>query len=541
MYISPNSDIFFYKNAPFSPDCQHTVLFLSATSQRTYFSNYVNKEMFGNQSYQRVNKNKIRIQSSVDHLRDYNYVAFRNTNYSNKWFYAFVTNYEYINNAVTEVEYKIDVIQTYFFDVTFKECLVEREHSSTDVAGDNIVDENIPCNEYVFNSYYQMFQSTQLCTIAGVTEQEGEYVSGNIYDGVYHGDEMEAFLTSTADGVSALNSFLSTHMATPGNVTQLYTAPLEFISFTPGSYQKHMVSGYEAVFRDYSMGNNGTILQPEPELGTENGLDGYIPKNNKLYTYPYNFLHIDNGNGSELNLRYEFFANPLSVAGRVACTLTQPVTARFIPLNYKNTLRDLTNQLKLDGYPLCSWASDTYAAWVAQNTGIEELNIKEIGIKGALSTLSGMAVTGFSPISAMPLITGVVRTGANLIGAAHDMAVNRERASFATDVCRGSANSNITCATHSQSFFYGRCSIHAQQARIIDDYFTRFGYAVKRIKQPNFSARPHWNYIKTSGCELNGSIPADAYREFCDIFDSGITFWKSAFEVGNYQLDNRLV
>lgn len=73
---------------------------------------------------------------------------------------------------------------------------------------------------------------------------------------------------------------------------------------------------------------------------------------------------------------------------------------------------------------------------------------------------------------------------------------------------------------------------------MIDDYFTMFGYAIKRVKVPNRNSRPHWNYVKTIGCTLTGSIPSDDMKKICNIYNNGITFWKNGSEIGHYELDN---
>ena len=54
--------------------------------------------------------------------------------------------------------------------------------------------------------------------------------------------------------------------------------------------------------------SNTTYVNGITLVGNET-LDGYTPKNKKMYTYPYNFFNMDNGNGSNLQLRYEFFDN----------------------------------------------------------------------------------------------------------------------------------------------------------------------------------------------------------------------------------------
>ena len=52
---------------------------------------------------------------------------YQNENYSNKWFYAFITNMTYVNDGLTYVQIATDVYQTWQFDITFKKCFVERE------------------------------------------------------------------------------------------------------------------------------------------------------------------------------------------------------------------------------------------------------------------------------------------------------------------------------------------------------------------------------------------------------------------------------
>ena len=75
-------------------------------------------------------------------------------------------------------------------------------------------------------------------------------------------------------------------------------------------------------------------------------------------------------------------------------------------------------------------------------------------------------------------------------------------------------------------------------AQQIDDYFTVYGYRVDTLKVPTVRNRPHWTYIKTRGCNIKGSMPADDIASIEDIVDKGITFWRNINEVGDYSLDN---
>ena len=99
-------------------------------------------------------------------------------------------------------------------------------------------------------------------------------------------------------------------------------------------------------------------------------------------------------------------------------------------------------------------------------------------------------------------------------------------------------NGGANVALGKQQFYGGRCSVNRVQAKIIDDFFSLYGYAIKQVVKPNRSARPHWNYVKTVGCVCTGSVPSDDMNKICSIYDHGITFWNNGNEIGQYSLDN---
>lgn len=91
----------------------------------------------------------MRVGLSADACYDCNYLMFQNSGFGSKWFYAFITSVEYVNNAVTEISFEIDVMQTWFFNYSVGECFIEREHSASDEIGENLVPETVNVGEYV--------------------------------------------------------------------------------------------------------------------------------------------------------------------------------------------------------------------------------------------------------------------------------------------------------------------------------------------------------------------------------------------------------
>lgn len=181
MYIEPNTTIRILKDCPLDTTYDHTVFFKAKAEQTTYFSS-LTKYTLNNQTYQRVNKNTMRVQYKADDLYDCNYIMFQNTNFGNKWFYAFIKSVEYVNNITCQVEYEIDVMQTWFFDYTLGQCFVEREHSATDVAGDNTVPENLELGDYVSEDFDASgVLGEKSIVVAATFDENYQDVGGTIY------------------------------------------------------------------------------------------------------------------------------------------------------------------------------------------------------------------------------------------------------------------------------------------------------------------------------------------------------------------------
>ena len=128
MYIEPSSTIRLLNGLPLDTTYEHTIYFSSISNQVSYFTSKT-KHVLNNQSYQRVNRGKIRVEVRTDECYDCNYVMFQNTGYGNKWFYAFIVSVEFVNNETTEITFEIDDMQTWYFDYNIDPCFIEREHS----------------------------------------------------------------------------------------------------------------------------------------------------------------------------------------------------------------------------------------------------------------------------------------------------------------------------------------------------------------------------------------------------------------------------
>lgn len=501
MYIEPNSNIKIFHNVPLDNTYNHTLYFSNLSEQNAYFHTNQNilKYNLAAQSYQRVVKGSMRVAVKADNLYDCNYLAFQNASFGTKWFYAFITSVEYVNNETSAITFEIDVMQTYLFDTTLKSCYVEREHSATDVAGDNILAENIDIGDITCNAISASGHFTNyVAVIATAYDPDGE--TGGYQGGLFSGVNYIAGEVDTEAGVNKLLNLLKSAVDAnlQDSVVSIFLMPTEF--YTSGAMPSVQVS----------------------RVAKNSKLHGYTPRNKKLLTFPYNYLSVDCGNNDAI-YRYEWFEDKqycdFSMIGTVSCN----PQIMLEPKNYNGTGLEFNyvEKLVMSDFPQVAWSIDSFRAWLAQEASTTALQ----GLASGASLAMG-AITG-NPAGIIGGAMGLANTANSVI-----LAMNRP------PQAKGTNSGTIDVATRTKDFYFRQMQISAEYARVIDDYFDMYGYATRRVKVPNRSARPHWNYVKTNGCVLSANAPADDVRKICGIYDNGITFWKSASEVGNYSLDN---
>lgn len=538
MYVQPTTDIYLLHGVPLDNTYDHTLYFSTITDQYNYFYS-CRKLSFNNQTFQRVSRGFARVQADIGRLYDCNYMMFRNELFGGKWFYAFITSTEYINNQCSQINFEIDVLQTWHFNYKLDHCFIERQHTQTDNIGDNILPEPVEVGEYVCNGDYDtLLDVRNMVVVLGVvdtTQEEDEevetepVVNGRFYDRVYGGVTLTWYNTYH-EALVLLNRKLATYVNDPDAVVCLYMCPSAIIP----NYSQNLN------FAEIPNGSSAREIElPTTGLTGTESIGGYSNvQNKKLYTYPYNYYHVDNGSGSELTVRYEFFGNHIPTFVLNGC-FTQPCRITLRPVNYKDVLYTLNTEIiTMDGYPLCSWNMDAYKAWVAQNS-IPLLT------DTALKTAGG--IIGMATGTPLGMIGGAISLGSSI----KSLLNQNYKASIQADICKGNtSSSNANVSAGKQQYYGGRFSVTGDYAKMIDDFFTRFGYAINEVAIPIRNARPHWTYIKTAGCTISpytasqsqsGGVPNDDMRKICSIYNEGITWWKNPSEVGDYSLNNKPV
>lgn len=507
--------------APLEKDLLNTLYFTSAANQQAYFASLA-KKSYTDFTYQRKDR-RIRIPEVYDDIADCNYCMYQNTAKSNKWYYCFIDRIEYVNDGNSYVYIETDPVQTWLFDYTLKKCFVAREHVENDGYGLHTLPENVQKGDYIIDYKYTstVFDLSTLVYVLGSTVDPSDASNsyGGIYNGIYSGVKYYRY-----NSVSALNTALDA-LSAAGKaeaVTGLFMVP-DFLAPVSSQSSHEVITG-----RPVESIDERTLYVPRV-------IDGYTPLNNKLLTYPFCYLYVDNNNGAGAIYQYELFKNVEDVGDPIYFTVLAALapggSIRLLPKAYKEEPSLLgpqpVNSEGLNGgkFPICNYAVDMYTNWLTQNS----VNIAVSYLSSGINMAGGVATGNI--MGAMSGFTGIL----SQMG-------EQYKASLMPPQANGNLNSgDVTTAAGMNKFVYYGMSIKAEYARIIDRYFQMFGYQVNDVKTPAVAHRSRWWYTQTIDCDIEGYIPQDDAQRIKDAYNNGIRFWRNPAEMGNYDLTNYTV
>lgn len=128
MNFMPETEVYLLSGIPFNISYNNVRDFDTIDEQMTYFLGK-QKYKFNKLTYQRVTQQTIKLDINYNDLLDCNYIMFQNQSNKGKWYYAFITDYEFVSQNCTIITYQLDVFQTYLFDFSFQSTYIEREHT----------------------------------------------------------------------------------------------------------------------------------------------------------------------------------------------------------------------------------------------------------------------------------------------------------------------------------------------------------------------------------------------------------------------------
>lgn len=598
-YIAPSSTVHLLSNVPLEPNFENTVWYSTEAEQEADFIRY-NTLTLSNQSYVHKERGVIRVEATMASIFGCNYMMFKNAQFENKWFYAFITHIEYVSNEVCDVYFAIDPIQTWLKRFTVDPCFIAREHTYTDKPSDWLIPENVDTGPYIYygeesifgiNDYSYVIVAPFMIAWSGTGEQFSVTISnycsvvevGGMPSGLHY--TIINDIITLAAVLNRLATTVKTHEGATANaiseVVTVMVAPSRLFN-VDGSVEAWDVSTAIPVQRER--------IPARTSLDTSGGQD-YVFKNKKLNAYPFRYFLATDFIGNTTTYKPELFADSEDwVTFLCVGDVTPEPSVYLFPKNYRgNTARafsphDKNSMATYSGFLTISWNVDVWKQWLA-STGVENAVDKTkdwlasfpefINVNKNTSELWAT----YQPEDKADL-KNPVKYWTNFLDKWKEARIQdtENRADKFAKIIGGgmvlagtlahlsqyyqqSLKPNTVMGTQSGGarlylgmanctiFEYG---ITRERAEIIDRFFTAYGYATNRFGKPYLfddvsKSRPYINYVQTSGANVNGNLPKDSADAIAAIFDAGVRFWTGQSTLGhanaldnvnNYELDN---
>lgn len=487
-------------------------------------------------------ENKVNVKAEYGTCIQANYIAFQNSDYSNKWFFGFIDEIKYLNNGVCEIYFTTDIFTTWFSYWSPRACFTIREHVEDDTIGLHTVPENVETGDYLIADETK-FNYGNFYTCVAVSEDIlSQNTPAKSYNGVASGltyialkdkldvDRMIVRYTN-AQKIDALYALFM--------IPEGYITPITWSQDATGGINYKYVSSIDTPF---DLGNN-SVSRPS-RLGY--GSAGYLPKNNKLLTYPFQYILADNNAGSTAIYKYEYFLNPSYCEFQAYGTISPGCNIKIVPRNYEglysstNYVYNYAQGINGAKIPVGGWTNDIFTNWLTQNG----INIPLSLASGGMQLLGGLGLTalGGGALAGASNIASGAMSIASTLGSIYQH-------SKAPDQAEGNVNSSdIMFSLGRSGVTLYNMTIKEEMAEIIDNFFSRMGYQVNKVKVPNMSHRQNFNFVQVGAEENlaypnnynNIGIPASALNQINDMFRTGITLWNNHANFGDYSVSNNI-
>ena len=576
---------------PFSNDYKHTRWFDTVSAQTSYFLNKPIVRQETEHNFQRVNGGTyMAIGVGVDALWGTNYIMFQNAQYNNKWFYAFVTNIEYVNRKLTHVHFQIDVFQTWKFSMNFKPSFVVREHTTEFVNGKaviNTVDEGLNYGtEYdtVSVTKFQPSYGFKWLVIASKQpiHNNHEQDASLGYSGIVGAPQPLSYYiipfkdngatatvkagTQTVDcsPPSVILDEIRKNTTAVGNIVSMYVTDYTGVgfNFTEGGsgVKPHfdLIRDGTDVFGSVSIGDANLVWIKESglfsartELIGDKYAGFYTSEESKLYMYPYCVTVLDDFKGNRVEIKNEHIVgNDLVIRTKGSLGHSNKTSYAVRDYNFKGQSHEMEIS---DEYALINSKpndipiiNDMLAAFIQgnRNTMGNQLDSMVWGgimgsIGGAIGTIAG-ASTGSIAGTASGITSTVSGAGNSVLAIQGIEAKVEDIKNVPASISKMGGSIVYESGNNFNGLYIIKKQIKPEYKKKLSDFFKMFGYKINEVKIPNFHTRRSWNYVQTESCIITGNFNNEDLNDLKKVFDGGITFWHTD-DVGNYALLNEVI
>ena len=561
------TDVRLLSGIPFSSNYRETRYFGGLIDQQNYFENKRVVHRMEKANFLRWGEEtRYAVDAPIDKLHNVNYMMFQNTDYSNKWFYAFVNRLEFENKYTTWVYFELDVFQTWIYDVNIQPSFVRREHRQlwTDAGNPvrNTLDEGLDYGtEYDVINVERVIPSNGYKWLVIISKER------------LHGSGDYGIDPSFIGVPQPLTYYITPFL--PGGETPLVDIPDDDMS------EPEPITSPETILKNIY----------EDEQAVDNIVSIYITES------PGFGVDINSRQDSPdiMTLPSTFRGEYVGIAGTDSAftiwvkEMTDFLAETLEVFDNKWENLDDVNESKLMMYPYTVTTLDDFKGnrqdYAMENVNGQRLDIIFKGSMG-LSNKTSWAIKGYNRhpqasynedrvsnehaiINENPTDVPVLNEmlAAFLQGNRNSMESQRQQA-FLSGGAQIAGGAISAFATGGIGAVYGGLTAVSGMTQIVDTIqqqqaqkqdidnqppdmskmgsntayqyghdYNMFGYKTNEVKKPNMRTRKNWNYIETDGIIIHGNINNEDLNELKQVFDNGITLWHTD-DVGNYNKGN---
>lgn len=531
---------------PFEIDYNHVIDFRSSagsghpSAQTNYFLSLPSLQVY-DFMYIRQNSS-VKVPFPKDQIMNYNYCMYKNNEFSDKWFYAFITDVQYINPNTSEIFLSTDVFQTYYFDLSFKTSFIEREHQNRwTTSGQpifNLVPENLDIgNNYMIKSIISCepsdYSNINYLVCSNHPLVDGDTAGINLDSGFAPVTFLYTYLLESAGRIPFITEYSKTDSKISPYIISVTPIFCDDYIVNRGDVNLYGLSSISVIsaanpqkIKDVSFSPDSFSFS-QPPIGTGSGW----AHESKLLTFPYSCIELALPDGNSTIYNYEFIENTTALMGVSSFSPFQKsvfwFNGSYLGANNRNNPQVFSesNSNYDVGLTSSSWAN-----YMASNKSSFTLGVFNQGLNPIVNGFTSFASgnTGGAVMSSLSALSGIANSIAKIQDLKSSPGSTKSGASdFFIDVVAQGLFPKIYLK-----------QIHPQFLEICGDYFMKFGYKCNRIKIPNTLSRHRFNYIKTINCEFTGDIPQDDLSAIKSIFDNGVTLWHDPSYFLDYSIDN---
>lgn len=530
--FSPDSSLRLL-NMRMDSELRNTLWFPDRNTQTNWFLSQSDFISFTDYSYVKKD-NTIVLACREEDIWRFNYVMYQNTNFSNKWFYAFIVKREWASDYSTRIYLKTDPLQTWMFDWSLMTSFIERQHSTTDTPGDNEVPEPFSVNTAKFTSVGSVdLKPTIACVYATCDPENIIQNNATVNNGILSGSGLMYGLNIESQ-LDALQGHLNDYVTngTAYAVSKIQQIPGNAQNPTTYSYSKYptTVSGYtpknaklrSGLFNKCEVSMYGQRMMIDPRLVREDTFKFILATDWSSGTI---FAFADNAGASG--------------AGEISINAVIPEST----WSYNQYKNDVNLHAQSNGIELArAYATRDYQRQVQDIREVTQpLGSIVGGISDALSlNLGGVA----SNLLSIPEQAATLNYQGGLLDNGIDT-ISQQLARYSEDLYAPAtgniSSSNGFIASGATYLQYGYLSPPANIAKTYDDFMTVYGYSQNTYAIPNLHARSAWTYVKVTELMLDGNCPDEDEIQIRQAFRNGVFWWVYNKEFGNFNQDNSIV